>query len=167
MVLDSLAVYWTPESDLFSEKPEQTGGDARVIDLLFDSNIGSCDKPVSKLKYLLGPISSDARLKWCVNPEFHDFKIPQIEVFISMNELGLSLSKYQYHDFMYALQDLEFKTRASNFRKYKARYGLESLPNYEVVIIIKSSFSYLCCVHFKTIYEKFNRNEIVKNFWHL
>jgi hypothetical protein len=132
VVLDSLAVYWTPESELFSEKPKQSGGDDQIIDLLFDSNIGTSEKPVNKLKYLLGPISSEARLKWCSNPELHDFKIPQITVDISMNELGLSLSKFQYHDFMYALQDLEFRTRANKFRKYKARRELENVPNYEV-----------------------------------
>ena len=54
----------------------------------------------------------------------------QIDLFISMEELCLQLTKYQYHDFMMLLQQLEYMARASQFRKYKARHGLENLPNY-------------------------------------
>ena len=48
-----------------------------------------------------------------------------------MEELRLQLTKYQYHDFMKLLQSLEYMTRASQFRKYKAAAGLENLPNYQ------------------------------------
>ena len=47
-----------------------------------------------------------------------------------MEELCLQLTKYQYHDFMMLLQSLEYIQRASQFRKYKARHGLEGLHNY-------------------------------------
>jgi hypothetical protein len=58
--------------------------------------------------------------------------MPQVSVDISMIELGLSLTKYQYQDFMLLLQALEYMTRSSNYRKYKARHNLENLPNYQV-----------------------------------
>ena len=103
---------------------------------MFDSNIGTVDKPTAKLMYLLGPISSDARLKLCLNPELSDYQMPQVNIGITMHELGLSLSKYQYHDFMLLLQALEYMTRASKFRKYKARHQLENLPNYQVKLIL-------------------------------
>ena len=48
-----------------------------------------------------------------------------------VNFLGLQLTKYQYHDFMMLLQNLEYMTRASQFRKYKAEHNLENLPNYQ------------------------------------
>ena len=47
------------------------------------------------------------------------------------NFSGLQLTKYQYHDFMMLLQNLEYITRASQFRKYKALHNLENLANYQ------------------------------------
>ena len=132
MVLDSLAVYWKPKASLFSIDTK-TGSDSDVIDLMFDSNIGTCEKPNAKLMYLLGPISSDAKMVWCPNPEQHGYKIAQVNLSIAMQELCLSLSKYQYNDFMLLLQAIEYMTRASKFRKYKARHNLENIPNYQVL----------------------------------
>lgn len=130
LVLNSLAVYWKPKANLFSSEKLSHGAD--VIDLMFDSAIGTVEKPAAKLMYLLGPISSDARLNLCLNPEKSNFQVPQVKVDIQMPELGLSLSKYQFHDFMLLLQALEYMSRASSFRKYKARHDLENLPNYQV-----------------------------------
>ncbi len=98
---------------------------------MFDNNIGTREKPVAKLKYLLGPISSEAQLQWCPSPEKFDYEKPLVDLFIKMEELCLQLTKYQYHDFMMLLQAIEFMSRAAVFRKYKARHGLENLPNYQ------------------------------------
>jgi hypothetical protein len=65
--------------------------------------------------------------------------MPQVSVDISMIELGLSLTKYQYQDFMLLLQALEYMTRSSSYRKYKARHNLENLPNYQVKLDTFSS----------------------------
>ena len=127
VVLESFAVYWRPKATLFSEDSKAKD---EVIDLMFESNIGTRQKPVSKLKYLLGPISSDATMKWCPNPALFDFTIPQIDLGITMDELCLSLTKYQYQDFVMLLQSFEFLHRAAKFRKYKARHNLENVPNY-------------------------------------
>ena len=123
-------MYWKPKANLFSAEKQSKGSD--VVDLMFDSAIGTVEKPAAKLMYLLGPISSDAKLKLCLNPEQSNYQLPQIKVDIKMPELGLSLSKYQFHDFMLLLQALEYMARASAFRKYKARHQLENLPNYQV-----------------------------------
>ncbi len=125
--LNSLALYWRPKANLYSED-SSTRDD--VIDLMFDTSIGTREHPVSKLKYLLGPISSEASLRWCPNPARFDFAKPEVDLRIVMRELCLSLTKYQYHDFVMLLQSFEFMSRAAKFRKYKARNGLENLPNY-------------------------------------
>ncbi len=125
--LNSLAVYWRPKANLYSDDSE-TRDD--IIDLMFDTNIGTREHPIPKLKYLLGPISSAASLKWCPNPARFDFAHPEVDLRIAMQELCLSLTKYQYQDFMMLLQSFEFLSRAAAFRKYKARNGLENLPNY-------------------------------------
>ncbi len=50
VVLDSLAVYWRPKANLFSNETKATGSvDDDVIDLMFDSNIGTVEKPAAKL----------------------------------------------------------------------------------------------------------------------
>lgn len=73
-----------------------------------------------------------ADLKWCPNPERFDYEKPIVDLSIQMEELSLQLTKYQYHDFVNLLQSLEFIQRASQFRKYKARHGLETATNYKV-----------------------------------
>ena len=127
VVLNGFAVYWRPKANLYSS---EIFGKEDVVDIMFDSNIGTKNVPVEKLKYLLGPINSNARLVWCLNPESHNFKIPEVDLFIKMEELALSLTKYQYQNFLTLLESFEFMSRAEAFRKYKARNGLENLPNY-------------------------------------
>jgi vacuolar protein sorting-associated protein 13A/C len=61
-----------------------------------------------------------------------------------MEELCLQLTKYQYHDFMMLLQSLEYISRASQFRKYKSRHGLENLPNYNGRIKDLWKFAFDC-----------------------
>lgn len=75
--------------------------------------------------------SSEALLKWCPDPATENFTTPQIALSITMEELCLSLTKYQQQDLMMLLQSFEFISRASKFRRYKARHGLENLPNYQ------------------------------------
>ena len=127
--LNGFAVYWRPKANLQSE---DLMGKLEVdhIDKIFDSNIGTKDSPVHSLKYLLGPISSSATMVYCPNPAVFGFTKPQVDLAIEMSELSLCLTKYQYQDFMMLLQSFEFMSRASKFRKYKARHKLENLPNY-------------------------------------
>ena len=49
---------------------------------------------------------------------------------VRLGGVNLIIPKNQYHDFMMLLQSIEFMSRASQFRKYKARNNLENLPNY-------------------------------------
>jgi len=57
-----------------SKNIERLGTDDDVIDRMFDSNIGSLEAPNLKLMYLVGPISSEAGLKWCPSPEIQVIK---------------------------------------------------------------------------------------------
>ncbi|TRY69082.1 hypothetical protein TCAL_09656 [Tigriopus californicus] len=127
VVLDSFSVYWKPKASMYSE---ENSSKEDVIDVMFNTNIGTRENPIKRLKYLLGPITSDASLTWCPDPTLYQYKIPEIDLSIQMKELCLSLTKYQYQDFMMLLQSFEFMNRASKFRKYKARHDLENLPNY-------------------------------------
>ena len=127
--LNGFAVYWKPKANLQSED-QMDRLEADHIDKMFDSNIGTKENPVTSLKYLLGPISSSATMVYCPNPAVFSFAKPQVDLAIDMTELSLCLTKYQYQDFMMLLQSFEYMSRASKFRKYKARHKLENLPNY-------------------------------------
>ena len=129
VVLNSLALYWRPRANLYSAD-ENAINDHEKIYGLFDSAIGTKSEPVNKLKYLLGPISSTASMQWCPNPQLFDYAKPEVDLNIAMDELSVSMTKYQYQDLMILLQSFEYLSRASRFRKYKARHGLEGLPNY-------------------------------------
>ena len=61
---------------------------------------------------------------------------------IHMEELCIQLTKFQYYNFMMLLQSLEYMSRASQFRKYKARYDLENLPNYSGKAVQLWKFAY-------------------------
>ena len=85
VLLESFAIYWKPKANLHSEDKNKNED---TIDLMFDANIGTREKPATKLKYLLGPISSEATLKWCPSPERFDYDKPLVDLAIKMNELG-------------------------------------------------------------------------------
>ena len=128
--LSRLAFYWKPHATLYSNHEKMRDDDE--ISNLFNEGIASKSKPELKsLKYLLGPINADAKLTWCLKPESFDYRHPEIDLKIEMAELKISLTKYQYQDFLVLMQTLEFMSRGSAFRKYKARHQLENLPNYD------------------------------------
>lgn len=146
VALKSFAVYWKPRANLYST---DTKIQDDIIDVMFDQNIAKPDKStLPKLRYLVGPISSHADLHWCPSPEKFDYQKPIVDLKICMDELSLQLTKYQYHDFMMLLQSVEFIARASQFRKYKARHGLENLSNY------KGQFRKLWKFAFDCVYEE-------------
>lgn len=146
VTLKSFAIYWKPRANLYST---DTKIQDDIIDVMFDQNIAKPDKnSLPKLRYLVGPISSHADLNWCPSPEKFDYAKPIVDLKICMDELSLQLTKYQYHDFMMLLQSIEFISRASQFRKYKARHGLENLANY------KGQFGKLWKFAFDCIYEE-------------
>ena len=92
VILESFAIYWKPKANLHSEDKNKNED---TIDLMFDANICTRDKPSTKLKYLLGSISSEAKLEWCPSPEKCDFKKPLVDLIIKMKELGKK-SKLKY-----------------------------------------------------------------------
>ena len=154
VVLDSFSVYWRPKANLYSED-QSTKAKADVIDVMFNTNIGTRESPVSSLKYLLGPISSEASMTWCPNPAIFDYRNPEVDLGIKMRELCLSLTKYQYQDFVMLLQSFEYMSRASKFRRYKARHKLENLPNYQGRLSDLWKFAF-DCVYEEEVMRKIN-----------
>ena len=75
VILESFAVYWKPKSNLYSEDKNISD---EAINLMFENYIGTREKPSKQLKYLLGPISSEATLKWCPSPEKFNYTKPLV-----------------------------------------------------------------------------------------
>ena len=75
VILESFSVYWKPKSNLYSEDKNISD---EAINLMFENYIGTREKPSKQLKYLLGPISSEATLKWCPSPEKFNYKKPLV-----------------------------------------------------------------------------------------
>ena len=114
VLLESFAIYWKPKANLHSEDKNKNED---TIDLMFDANIGTREKPSTKLKYLLGPISSEATLKWCPSPERFDYDKPLVDLAIKMNELGtkkmisnlLKLFLMNFDSFQFFFRDISHK----------------------------------------------------------
>ena len=96
-----------------------------------------------------------AKMQWCPSPDKFAYKKPIVDLTIDMEELSLQLTKYQYHDFVQLLQSLEYVSRASQFRKYKARHGLENLPNYHGKLKDMWKFAF-DCVYEEEVVRKIN-----------
>ena len=152
--LSSFAVYWKPHATLYSTKELHRANDDEISNL-FNEGIASKDNKVRGMKYLLGPIDSEAELTWCLKPENFDYRYPEIDFNIKMNVLNISLTKYQYQDFLVLAQTFEFMSRGSTFRKYKARHQLENLPNYigKSKELWKFAFD---CVHEEEVARRIN-----------
>ena len=75
--IESFAVYWKPMDHLFSEDKSVLQSDNEpVVDELF--NKGICEKSSTKMKFLIGPISSEAQLQYCPRPERIQFEEPEV-----------------------------------------------------------------------------------------
>ena len=62
---------------LFSEDKSVLTDNEPVVDELF--NKGICEKSSPKMKFLIGPISSQAELRYCPRPEKLNFKKPEVK----------------------------------------------------------------------------------------
>lgn len=128
VVVSSLAVYWTPrESHVYSEG----SWDDEDLDRRFRDTIAREGEVVDRLKYLVGPISLEADMAWVPEPKRVDFAKPQISLDITMKELKLEVTKFQYHDFAMLLHSLNGMKLAARYRKYKAASELEGVTSYQ------------------------------------
>lgn len=88
---------------------------------MFRESIASKTTKPSDYDFILGPITSEAKLKMNPEPEANDipFSIPKIILNLMMEKLALGLTKSQYQDTMQLIEQFGRMSRAYPYRKYR------------------------------------------------
>ncbi|CAC5405082.1 VPS13A_C [Mytilus coruscus] len=110
--LDSLAVYWNPNSEQFDGKDKAT-----VLSKL-TSGVADSEKDPG-FQYLIKPISSVAHLRLNTKPELNKYTIPKIFMTIVFDDISVGLSKLQFDDVLEMLESLERMNLLNKYRKYR------------------------------------------------
>lgn len=132
--LESLAVYMNCDCKLFQEYSQDN------YLMMFRESIATRTMKLSEYDYVLGPINSEARLKMNPDPESNEipFSIPKIILNLTMEKLGVSLTKSQYQDIMQLIEQFGRMSRAYPYRKFRP-HGITYKGHYKV----KFSLNYL------------------------
>ena len=113
--LESLAVYMNCDCKLFQEYNSDT-----YLQMFKESIATRTSKP-NNYDFILGPINSEAKLKMNPDPESNEipFSIPKIILNLTMEKLGIGLTKLQYQDIMQLIEQFGRMTRAYPYRKFR------------------------------------------------
>jgi vacuolar protein sorting-associated protein 13A/C len=111
--LESLAVYMNCDCKLFQEFRQDN------YQIMFKESIASKSTKPSDYDFILGPITSEARLKMNPDPELNDFSLPKIILNLMMEKLALGLTKSQYQETMQIIEQFGRMSRAFPYRKYR------------------------------------------------
>ncbi|KAK6631306.1 hypothetical protein RUM44_005832 [Polyplax serrata] len=113
--LEGLAIYWNPDSVLFSDFDSDA-----LTNTLIDS-IPKDDYKPQDYYYVFGPLSATAQLQLNPKPENDGsaFNIPKIFVNVSLNEIELGVTHNQFIDIMLFVRNYQRLAAASKYRKYR------------------------------------------------
>ncbi|GLH03016.1 Vacuolar protein sorting-associated protein 13 [Gryllus bimaculatus] len=114
--LKGLAVYWNCQSSMFMQSESKM----EMLNL-FQKGIFCDDKHPEKFAYILGPITSAARLQLNPKPEKGDkpFEFPKILLTVLMDTLAVGISQEQYHSLVELLNFFDFSNKISEYQKWK------------------------------------------------
>ncbi|KAG5677846.1 hypothetical protein PVAND_007566 [Polypedilum vanderplanki] len=113
--LESLAVYMNCDCKLFQEYSQ----DNYIV--MFRESIATRTMKPSDYDFILGPINSEAKLTLNPDPETNEipFSIPKIILNLTMEKLGVGLTKSQYQDIMQLIEQFGRMSRAYPYRKFR------------------------------------------------
>ena len=88
VILESFAVYWQPvrssKDILFAELIQSIRSndqlDENQIDENFNKSIYTRENPSDRMKFLIGPISSDAKMQYCPTPAKIEYSKPEVRL---------------------------------------------------------------------------------------
>ena len=100
VILESFAVYWQPvrssKDILFAELIQNKQfDDKNQIDDRFNESIYTRENSSDRMKFLLGPISSDAQMQYCPRPAKIEYSKPEVR-----------LSSYIFVTITYTVHDI-------------------------------------------------------------
>lgn len=124
--LESLACYMNCDCKLFQEFSQDN------YMTMFKESIASKTTKPSDYDFILGPITSEAKLKMNPDPESNDipFSVPKIILNLMMEKLALGLTKSQYQETMQLIDQFGRMSRAYPYRKYRP-HGISYKGHYK------------------------------------
>lgn len=101
--------------------------------VMFRESIATRTMKPSDYDFILGPINSEAKLKLNPDPETNEipFSIPKIILNLTMEKLGVGLTKSQYQDIMQLIEQFGRMSRAYPYRKFRP-HGITYRGHYKV-----------------------------------
>lgn len=123
--LEGLAIYMNCNTNTFASSPESQ------FPKLFTDAIATKDQQPDGFNYILGPITSMAKLEINPNPEADGFVTPKIQLQLSMEKLGIGITRSQYQDIIQLGEKMDRMMKGSNYRKYRP-HGIKYRGNYKV-----------------------------------
>lgn len=113
--LNSLSIYMNCNDKIFSEQAKE------VLGVLFKENIASEEVSPTNNKYIIGPISSTAKLILNMTPEFDSpaFQIAKADLDVGVDKLNIGITKTQMQTILKFLDSFNSMQLGVPFRKYK------------------------------------------------
>lgn len=113
--LESLAIYMNCDTKLFQDSRKDS------YEKMFKESIASKTVQPDNYDFILGPITSEARLKLNPDPESNDipFSVPKIFLTLMMEKLSLGLTKSQYQATIQLIEQFGRMSRAFPYRPYR------------------------------------------------
>lgn len=111
--INSFALYWNTNSKLFRDEPPS------VLRALLEEKISSEVVKPSDVSYILGPISSVAKLTMDTKPELSNYNDPGMTLDILVAEITIGISKHQFRNMLALSESLNRMAIAAHYRKYR------------------------------------------------
>uniref|UniRef100_A0A6B2EM79 Putative vacuolar protein n=1 Tax=Phlebotomus kandelakii TaxID=1109342 RepID=A0A6B2EM79_9DIPT len=111
--LEGLAVYFNCATDTFDGSQD--------LKEKFQRTIATKAVQPEDFKYIFGPIRSCAKMKLNMSPEEDTpkFSIPKVEVFLSLEQFTVGISKSQYQNAIELAESLDRSMKGAPYRKYR------------------------------------------------
>lgn len=113
--LNSLSIYLNCNDKVFSKQAKE------VLEVLFKENIASEQNTPANNKYIIGPISSTAKLLLNMTPEFDTpvFEIAKANLDVGVDRLNIGITKTQMQTIFKFLDSFNRMRLGVPYRKYK------------------------------------------------
>ncbi|XP_055701182.1 intermembrane lipid transfer protein Vps13 isoform X2 [Phlebotomus papatasi] len=113
--LEGLAVYFNCGTESFD------GCDDVGLRDKFQRTIATKTIQPEEFKYIFGPIRSNAKMKLNMSPEEDSpkFTIPKVEVFLSLEQFTVGISKSQYQNAIELAESLDRSLKGAPYRKFR------------------------------------------------
>lgn len=111
--INSFALYWNTNSKLFMDEP------LPMIKTLLEEKISSEVVKPADVSYILGPISSVAKLTMDTKPEVSNYRDPGMTLDILVAEISIGISKHQFRNMLALTESLNRMAIAAHYRKYR------------------------------------------------